>query len=701
MFSEKEFGWKEVSVLILIAYVFSFTIRMIWVLQFQDNPNFIWNNQLMINTNDGYFFASAVEFLLNGLHADNPRVYIAIDSYPGMIYVTYFLTKYTPLSLETVTLYLPAVISSLVVVPLILTGKLIKLPWVGFFAAILGSIVVSYYNRTMVGYYDSDMFSVFLQFTVLYFFLFTIYVKDDKNVLWLAFSLLIYPFFYPQGLSLIYAIFILWTGYQLVFQKKEQNSYLFIIVASVALWAVPIWIKVVFIIFIFLFLEQIKSKINNKKFLYLSLFAILVFFFFGNVFSLILEKIGSYLNRGVEDSGLHFYQVIQTVREAGAISLSTVAERISGSSIGLLVSLLGYLFLVVRHKVFIIALPLIGVGIFSHWAGLRFTVYAVPIAALSTIYLFHVITTAISNKKSIYAVAMTLLTASMVYPNITHIIDYKVPTVLNKAEVEDLVKLNEMASSKDYTLAWWDYGYPIWYYSDTTTLIDGSKHHNDNFIISKIMQTSSCDLAANLSRLAVETYVDSNYSEVADTLFKNKQKDQLDPNVFLSELDDPAYTLPKKTRDIYLYLPYRMMSIFPTVAVFGNLDLTTGKEERAFAFYPTQAISQNQGVLSFSNGIVFDANKGEIALGQQTKSVKQFIITQSTTEGKVQVQSQTYHADGEYVVMFLKSYGQFVVMDTQTFESMYVQMFMLGKYDERLFELVVSSPYSKIYKLKK
>jgi dolichyl-diphosphooligosaccharide--protein glycosyltransferase/undecaprenyl-diphosphooligosaccharide--protein glycosyltransferase len=701
MFSEKEFSWKEVSVLILIAYVFSFTIRMIWVLQFQDNPNFIWNNQLMINTNDGYFFASAVEYLLKGLHVDNPRVQIAIDSYPGMIYVTYFLTKYTPFSLETVTLYLPPVISSLVVIPLILTGKLIKLPWIGFLAALLGSIVVSYYNRTMAGYYDSDMFSVFLQFVVLYFFLFTLYVKEDKNVLWLAFSLLIYPFFYPQGLSLIYAIFILWAGYQLVFQRKEQNSYLFIIVASVALWAVPISVKVVLIIFIFLFLEQIKSKIDNQKFLYLTLFAILVFFFFGNVFSLILEKIGSYLNRGVEDSGLHFYQVIQTVREAGAISLSTVAERISGSSIGLLVSLLGYLFLVVRHKVFIIALPLIGVGVFSHWAGLRFTVYAVPIASLSAIYFFHVITTKISNKKSIYIVAMTLMTVSMIYPNIRHIIDYKVPTVLNNTEVDDLVKLDAMASPKDYTLAWWDYGYPVWYYSDTATLIDGSKHHNDNFIISKIMQTSSPDLAANLSRLAVETYVDSNYSEVADTLFKNKQKDQLDPNVFLSELDDAAYPLPEKTRDIYLYLPYRMMSIFPTVAVFGNLDLTTGKEERGFVFYPTQAISQNQGVLSFSNGIVFDANKGEIALGQQTKPVKQFIITQSTTEGKVQVQSQTYHADGEYVVMFLKSYGQFVVMDTQTFESMYVQMFMLGKYDERLFELVVSSPYSKIYKLKK
>jgi hypothetical protein len=49
----------------------------------------------------------------------------------------------------------------------------------------------------------------------------------------------------------------------------------------------------------------------------------------------------------------------------------------------------------------------------------------------------------------------------------------------------------------------------------------------------------------------------------------------------------------------------------------------------------------------------------------------------------------------------MKSYGKFIVMDEQTFNSTYVQMFLLGKYDKNLFELVVSSPYSRIYKLKK
>ena len=186
MFKNNELGWRELGILILIAYTFSFLIRMIWVWQFKDTSSFYWNGQLMINTNDGYFFASAVEYLLNGTHADNPRVYIAIDSYPGMVYFSYLLAKFTPMSLETTILYAPTIISSLIVVPMILVGRLLKLPWVGFLSALVGSIGWSYYNRTMTGYYDTDMFSILLQFTVLYLFLSTLHSRKLVSILALA-----------------------------------------------------------------------------------------------------------------------------------------------------------------------------------------------------------------------------------------------------------------------------------------------------------------------------------------------------------------------------------------------------------------------------------------------------------------------------------------------------------------------------------
>ncbi len=701
-FSFNQVTTKQMLGLMTLAYIFSFAMRMIWVWQFQDNPNFFWNGQLMINTNDGYYFASGAQEALNGLHLDNPRV-PSMWAY-GVVFFTTLFVKITPFSLETIILYMPSVISSLVVIPIILISRLYKETLWGFFAALLGSIAWSYYNRTMTGYYDTDMFSAMAPMFILFFLMKSTIDFNLKSALYAAVAIAVYPFLYDQGKAVVYAIGIMYALYMIFYHRNENTTYLSLILVFIALIPFPLAaplsyvVKIMVLFGVYFFLQ--RSTLDQKKVMVISAILFILFMIFGNVFGLIFAKVSGYLSTGTSATGLHFYSVVQTVREAGQIPFSTFANRISGSQLGVIISLIGYMVLVVRHRAFVLALPLVGIGVFALFGGLRFTVYAVPVAAMSAIYLFFVLGNFLRDKKLKY-VFVILATAGMLYPNIQHIIGYKVPTVLNKIEVQDLVTLDKIADAKDYTLSWWDYGYPIWYYSDTSTLIDGGKHSNDNFIISKIMQTSSPEFAANLSRLAVETYVDSNYSIVADTLFKNGKEDQVDPNLFLSEIDDPDYKLPQKTRDIYIYLPFRMMSIFPTVAVFGNLDLTTGKAERKISFYPTQAASNKDGIISFRNGIKFDAKKGMITLGSQQINVKHFILTQITKQGKTQLQSQLYHADGQFAVVYMKSYGQFIVMDIETFNSTYVQMFMLGKYNKDLFELVVSSPYSKIYKLKK
>ncbi len=707
---EKNIG--TLLLIILLAYLFSMGVRMYWPIHFIDNESFRYAGQLMINTNDGYFFASGARDILTGITAEDAQKISAINGSPGLVLLTVYATKFTPFSLETVILYLPAIISSLIVIPIILTARLIGHTLLGFCAALLGGIAWSYYNRTMTGYYDTDMFSVLLQFGIFYSFMHIVYKKDLTSILLASFLILIYPYFYPQGMTIVYAMFVMLVVYLALeykgwiksdetddFKEGAISLYGSVILLSIVLMSsLPVLVRVA--IFILALIVLLKVKLEEKKLLYIALAFFLGYLAFGNILGEILRRVFSFLDRGVDAEGLHFYQVIQTVREAGAIPFSTMANRIAGSQVGVLLSLLGYIVLVVRHKPFIVALPMIGVGVLSLWAGLRFTVYAVPIAAISVVYLFYVIADRVTQDQKVKYALVGLATAAMLYPNITHVIGYKVPTVFNKAEVNDLVKLDEISDPKDYTLTWWDYGYPIWFYSNTNTLIDGGKHGHDNYLISKIMQTTSPELVANLSRLSVETYVDSNYSIVADTIFKNGKEDQLDPNTVLTELENGMYSLPKKTRDIYLYFPYRMLNIFPTVAVFGNLDLNTGKAERRIAFYPTSAASNKDGILTLRNGIVFDAKKGMIMLGQQQKEVKNFIVTQITKEGETQLQSQLYHADGEYTIIYMQSYGQFIVMDTQTFNSTYVQMFILGKYNKELFELVVSSPYSKIYKLK-
>ncbi len=702
--------------LIAIAYLFSMGVRMYWPLHFGDVESMRYAGELMINTNDGYFFATGARDIIDGVVAADRQRASAYHVSPGLVLLTAYLTKFTPLSLDTVTLYLPGIISSLIVIPIILTGRLLGNTLLGFLAALIGSIAWSYYNRTMIGYYDTDMFSVLLQFMIFYSFMKIIYEKHLLAVAFATLWVLIYPLFYSQGLLITYAMFILLVIYMFLeykgwikseetssFKENSVSLYATVMLLSIALMiSLPIELRVIFVIIILLFL--IKVKLQERQLLLIALLFFIGFLYFGNIFAVIWTKIFSYADRGLDTGALHFYQVIQTVREAGAIPFETMANRISGSQTGLLFSLVGYILLVFRHKQFIVALPLIGVGIFSLVGGLRFTVYAVPVAAISVVYLFFILSSWVERsineekfKKPVKYLFIVLSTVAILYPNIKHIEGYLVPTVLNKTEVEDLVKLDKIASNNDYTIAWWDYGYPIWYYSNTNTIIDGGKHTHDNYIVSKIFFSDSPIQAANLSKLAVETYVDSNYSLIADTLFLDKKKS---PNQILNELKSKEYKLPKKSREVFLYLPYRMMRIFSTVSVFGNLNLKTGKAQRRVEFYLSRPVKQSRGEILLGNGIVFDTLKGEINLKGKRKKVQHFDIVASSVDGKSHVQSRIMHIDGDYAVIFMRSYNQMIVMDTKTYNSIYVQMFILGKYDKSLFELVVSSPYSKIYRVK-
>jgi len=296
--------------------------------------------------------------------------------------------------------------------------------------------------------------------------------------------------------------------------------------------------------------------------------------------------------------------------------------------------------------------------------------------------------------------------------------------------------VRKIASNKDYTLSWWDYGYPIWYYSETNTLIDGGKHQNDNYIISKIMLSDSPELMANFSRLAVERYVGAinSYKEyeahdrdekyipkeyqlyskgelyhavgrgngaVVESIFEGGAKELRDPQEILNKLSSKEYTPPAKSRNVYIYFPYKMVNIFSTVMLFGNLDLTTGKALREAVYYAGYLRSKKDGKFYLSNGLVFDSKKGLIYFGKAAMRVKNFITTKNLSDGTIELKPQILHNDGSLAIVYLQSFNKVIVMDLETFASNFVQMGLLGNYDKDLFELVVASPFSRIYKVKR
>jgi len=708
---------KKVYIYIALAFIFSIIVRLIWVYQFKDAGSFMWNGQFMINTNDGYFWAEGARDLLSGVH--QPHDLSPVGTAASQL--TFVLAKILPFSFETIIFYMPSFISSLVVIPMVLIAKSLGRIEIGFVAALLASIAWSYYNRTMVGYYDTDMLNIVFPTFMLWALVLAFKSNEDKYILFAGLEIVAYRWWYPQSYSLEFAFFGLILLYTLVYDRKNIYYYKLLAMMLFAMMGLPDLVRLIAVIFVY---ALYKSKKIDSYMYYVLGLAFVLFLLTGGFAPIWGQLKGYVFKNSVKVVGetlpLHFFSVMQTVREAGKIPFETFANRISGHPVTFILSLIGYILLVFRYRVFILALPMIGLGFLAYVGGLRFTIYAVPGMAFGVSYLLFFLSDFIKKflvegKSSLYirTVFVLLGTSALLYPNIKHIIEYKVPTVFSKQEVGVLDKLKHIAGREDYVVSWWDYGYPIRYYANVKTLGDGGKHSGEvNFPLS-YMLTNPQLVSAKLARLDVE-YTEKDFKISDANLDKSEDKQvklpsimaqmtlhygYKDTNDFLTSLKTDI-KLPKKTRDIYFYLPFRMMSIFPTVAMFSNLDLMSGGTIRRPFFYQTNRFREKNGILNLANGIYFDQKKGMIKVGKQIVPVRDFYITAYSKAKKLIRERKIFNEKANISIIYMKSYNTFLVLDNAMLNSLYIQLFVFDNYDKNLFQPVILNPNAKVYKLK-
>lgn len=703
---------KETKLTLLymaVAFFFSVAVRMIWYYQFADYEAFKFNGQFMINTNDGYFWAEGARDILAGFNQENDLSPTTTAASQLTALFAYIL----PFSFESVILFMPVLLSSLIVIPIILIAKSLDNLELGLVSALLASIGHSYYNRTMIGYYDTDMLNIVLPMFLLWSIIWAIKTNEDKYLIITALDILVYRWWYPQSYALEFSFFGLILLYALVFDRKNLYNYKLLAIMMFAMLNIDGFIRFPLVIAVFYIFRQEKFQ----KYSYHILAASIVLFFISGGFDPIWAQLKGYVFKdavtaGEEGLKLHFYSVMQTVREAGQIPFNVFADRISGHVVTFIASVAGFIYLAYRHKIMLLALPLIGLGFLASVGGLRFTIYAVPVLAFGVAFLITEIARFMPTKRLKF-LTIAALSLAVLYPNVAHVQDYKVPTVFNSDEVKILEELKGIADREDYVVAWWDYGYPLRYYSDVKTLIDGGKHSGEvNFPVS-FMLTNPQDISAKMARLDVEytekrfKFIKENEELIKDknlTLFSNieqmtKEHGFSDTNDFLLSLQTDL-KLPEKTRDIYFYLPYRMIDIYQTVEMFSSINLMNGEMKNRSLFYASKSFKQEQNIVNLGNGISLDLKSATITINNQKASIKRFVQTMYDKDMKLQKDIKVADSTAEINVIYMSNYNTFLVLDEKTYNSLYVQLLVLEEYDRTLFEEVIISPQAKVYKLK-
>ncbi len=700
---------KSTLLYIFIAFAFSVSIRMIWLYQFAGYEPFMFNGQFMINTNDGYFWAEGARDILSGVSQENDLSPVTTAASQLTALFAYIL----PFSFESIILFMPVFLSSLIVVPIILIAKSIDNLEMGFVAALLASIAWSYYNRTMIGYYDTDMLNIVLPTFLLWSIIWAVKTNENRYLFITALDILVYRWWYPQSYSLEFSFFGLILFYTLVWDRKNLYNYKLLAIMMLAMVNLDGFIRFPLVLAAFYIFRDKRFDI----YIYSVLAASVALFFASGGFDPIWSQLKGYVFKDAvtaADEGLklHFFSVMQTVREAGHIPFEMFANRISGNVITFVLSVGGFIYLSYRHKIMLFGLPMIGLGFLAYFGGLRFTIYAVPILAFGAAFLITEAAGYMPTKRLKF-LTITALTLAVLYPNITHVQEYKVPTVFNVNEVKVLDKLKNIADREDYVISWWDYGYPIRYYSDVKTLADGGKHSGSvNFPVS-FMLTSPQNISAKMARLDVEytektfKYKEENKKLIEDeniTIFSNieqmtKEYGFDDTNDFVLSLQTDI-KLPLKTRDIYFYLPYRMLDIYPTVNAFSNIDLMDGKMKDQPFFYMTRVFRDEKNSVNLGGGIFLDMQNAAITISGQKMPIKRFVQTSYDKNMKFNKDVKVLNIMADINVIYMSSYNTFLVMDDKIYNSLYMKLMVLEEYDKTLFEEVVLTPHAKVYKLK-
>jgi dolichyl-diphosphooligosaccharide--protein glycosyltransferase/undecaprenyl-diphosphooligosaccharide--protein glycosyltransferase len=827
-FPQDKAPWFVTILLIAVAYYLSFWVRLEWIdfaqAHYENDkgeivyfhPEMVKDGVALPNTHDSFYFGSILQKANLGMHQNNnliPSVWLN-----GMItFLPYLLLKIFPsLGIEPLLLWLPVYIAGLVCIPIVLIGRLYGSHAWGFFAACLAGVTHSYYNRTLAGYYDTDMFSITVPAFALYFLLSASRRQSLNFALAGAVTLYLYRFFYTSGMAITGALVLAFIGYRIgllildfFFSHKKnikttlsspasvfsfQSIFLISFTGYSETWAHGLSIEnnperfflglailvVSRIVFKFVEIrdhtkeksgekvEQVLSVAKGKKFV-IPFFSLPIFcmgmlcfsVLDGNYRSKIFSKLDRYVSAGKgvamqslnKEKGysLSYLDVFSTVREASGIPKAVVRNRILADSPSCscprclpasekedaiiiptaIFGLFGVILLMLRYWEFCLAVPFLAIAYycFEGAVGLRFTVHVGNIASLGIVFLILCIFSLIvrkifgnerANNSNLVAKtswAVSILTGGLVIfllrPNIQHAQNYHSHVVYPTKTIEVLNKLNEVSQPDDFVVTWWDYGSGCWFYGNARTFTSPAHQTFDNFLTSEILRSRDPDRAINLARLKTETFLDiqkkrelgeSTYSTAVQAIFKDGKPDLAFYQGVLHDLEKGTYPLPPKTQDIFLFLPYEILRIFPTILSFSsrNLYFSDGQAAQSNASRePPMKVLRNgrrEGfAFKFDEGFRFD-QQGNLRLEADQSGVVPYaqLWTTSGISGDAARIVPSISVDGFNILskpdsrssralLYVEKTKDLVILSSIALNSTFAKRFLLDKFDEQVF----------------
>lgn len=720
---KKRSRYLELLVVFLIAYAICLGLRLLEAPAWQASHLQVSGEKLLA-THDAYFWVAGAK---------------GTSRAPGaaLAQISSFLHSFTGIKLGNLAFWLPALISPLAILPIVLLGRFWRVEEGALPASILAGASLGFLLRTRIGFFDTDILTLFfpLMFCIGLIIWLSHYLSigykgaeaakeldltfSENHVLvlfGLSFCLglwgCLYLWFYSAGYTILLTMFALALICAWIWKGSKWN-FLYLTLGLLLMYGISFagWLGALLaLVFIAILYMRPWLIQHTKGILIMGIILALLFFILTNLPDKIyhlIEKVLSYAKisssapSGEEGSSLSLPSIAQSVREAQNISLSQTISRIAGNWWIFTLGLIGYGYLVWRKPLAILFLPFLGLALASAKLGNRFSMYGGAAIGMGLGFGISLFFARYNLSKRMRWLVQIILCIAALWPIYNIATQIGPAPILPKVYAKTFIELQEKTPKDARLWQWWDYGYAAQYYAERATFGDGGgRYHKGPYLfpMARVHMSHSPLQVNQIMKFSTETQQDeyqNNASQfknaplmwrpyLADPVTELREMGPKKAKAFINSLAQDKKEWSKDLPEQYLVFSWENLRLAYWISYYGSWDLVTGQASpgKIQMIKGKAQLNLKEGAITIDQGnIPLDT----VAIVNDKKTIKRD------------------YANGTNIYALFNQLSQEIyLMDKKIYESMMVQMLIEEpeKYKDH-FELVVNRyPWTRVYRAK-
>lgn len=606
--------WREdalwVTVGCLAAYFLTLALRLsLWT---------VWDHELLrvgeeflLSTHDSYLWLA----LSKTVTFNDPE---------HMAWLTKVIHKVFGIPLGDIGFWGPAFFASLVAPVCFLWGWLAGGRTGGIVAGLVGAMGLGFYQRSKLGYYDTDLFTLLMPLAVGFLLAWwagghirRTWLPGDEEPMrprmspWSALAIGLFirmACWWHQDLAMLNAMLVVIAGGLIVIlgipdrrprALFEWAAILLAAIPGMGLSILQLTVRSFFglnaysesfvaialaVIIVWL---VVRKKHDNeslaalRKWWWGCLFILVLLFGITNTLlmplQMLIGKISTYLNSVSSNNGgssmmeaARFPNTISSIVEAGRIDWSTAFVKMSTATWITISSFACALIVVAFRPETVLLLPMLVIGIMSVTLGSRFAMFGTGAVAV----FFGLAVNTVGNvllpegrlRERLQVVLQAAVGLAILIPAY---LEYKAmpPTpVVTRPHAEALLGLRDRIPEDSTIWTWWDWGYATWYFTGVRPPIDGGRHAGaDIYPMAYALSTDSPQKANQMLFYATSQEYEP---------FKNMPATEAQAMVESFGDSDSSFGV---DRPQYFVVCWKNVRLSKWISHFGNWNLKTGE----------------------------------------------------------------------------------------------------------------------------